>query len=201
MENKKFTLTNITKKYNGITLYQIRALRNIINPWNEFELIARKGELGGWVERENNLSQYGECWVGEDAIVMRGAKIQDMAQVSGSSIITEEAIIRGCAQVWGHTTVRGEAIVQDRAGVGSIFPIIIRDSAVISGNARINDPIKITGGEFFCTIPFPPKEERGKRKKERKRIICKIRDEKYLPSECTISYCPIYTHKVEKLTN
>lgn len=40
----------------GTTLYRIRALRNFGD--------VRKGQLGGYIEAERNLSQEGSCWVG-----------------------------------------------------------------------------------------------------------------------------------------
>ena len=47
-ENKKFRLTDNTKIIHGITLYQIMAISSFAN--------VEKGDLGGWIEKENNLS-------------------------------------------------------------------------------------------------------------------------------------------------
>ena len=57
--NKKYELTDETKKLNSITLHRIRALRNFDD--------VEEGELGGWIEEENNLSHKGNCWVYGDA--------------------------------------------------------------------------------------------------------------------------------------
>ena len=57
---KKYILTDIKKEYGGYTLYRIKALK-------DFTLIngkeIHKGDLGGWVESEDNLSQKGLCWL------------------------------------------------------------------------------------------------------------------------------------------
>ena len=42
----KYKLTKNTKEVNGITLYQIQALRDFGNVKNE--------DLGGWIEKEDN---------------------------------------------------------------------------------------------------------------------------------------------------
>ena len=55
MSDKKYKLTNNTKEYFGRTLYQIEALIS-------FGSII-KGDLGGYIEKEENLSQYGNAWV------------------------------------------------------------------------------------------------------------------------------------------
>ena len=61
---KKYELTNEKKEFLGTTLYRIRALKN-------FELsdgtIIHAGDLGGWIEKEYNLSQEGFAWVSGNA--------------------------------------------------------------------------------------------------------------------------------------
>lgn len=54
-EGKKYILTNHTCQVEGHTLYRIRALKDFAG--------VRAGELGGYVEQEHNLSQYGNCWI------------------------------------------------------------------------------------------------------------------------------------------
>lgn len=60
MKNTKYTLTKETKELYGKTLYRIKALKDFG--------IVKKGELGGWVEAEANLSVYGNAWVFGDAM-------------------------------------------------------------------------------------------------------------------------------------
>ena len=57
----KYELTNETKIVNGITLHRIRRLHD--------------DQVGGWVAGEHNLSQEGECWVGNDAQVYDNARV------------------------------------------------------------------------------------------------------------------------------
>ena len=58
---KKFELTTDSIKRNGVTLYRIKSLI-------DFEDV-KAGDLGGYVEKEENLSQSGNAWVYGDARV------------------------------------------------------------------------------------------------------------------------------------
>jgi hypothetical protein len=57
----KFKLTKKTKIEFGIKLFQIQALISFGN--------VKKGELGGWLQKEENLDQNGNAWVSGDARV------------------------------------------------------------------------------------------------------------------------------------
>lgn len=55
----KFELTSETKEFFGATLFRIRALTSFGS--------VQTGDLGGWVEKAENLSQDGNAWVFGDA--------------------------------------------------------------------------------------------------------------------------------------
>ena len=88
---KKYKLTNETIEYKGHTLYRIEALRDFSD--------VREGEKGGFVESENNLSHYDNCWiydcakVYDDAVVYDDAIIKDYVNVFNYSYIYENAVI------------------------------------------------------------------------------------------------------------
>ena len=66
----KYEFTGETKNVFGITLHQIRALLS-------FGLIT-KGEVGGWIEKEENLSRVsGDAWVYGNAEVSGNARVSD----------------------------------------------------------------------------------------------------------------------------
>ena len=52
---KKFELTNETIEVYGRTLFRIKALTTFAN--------VCEGDLGGYIEKEDNLSQVGNAWV------------------------------------------------------------------------------------------------------------------------------------------
>ena len=62
---KKYEFTGEVKVECGVTLHRIRAVVS-------FGIVV-KGELGGWIEREDNLSQYGDAWVYGNAKVCDNA--------------------------------------------------------------------------------------------------------------------------------
>lgn len=61
----KYRLTEETKKINGIILHRIECVTAFGN--------VKQGDLGGWVEKEDNLSQDGRAWVSGDALVYGNA--------------------------------------------------------------------------------------------------------------------------------
>ena len=69
----KYKLTNKTIKVRGATLHQIQALKDFAD--------VKAGDLGGWIEREENLSQESDCWV-YDAKVFSYRKINGNIKVS-----------------------------------------------------------------------------------------------------------------------
>ena len=98
---KKFELTTDRINKNGTALYRIKAL---IDFWD-----VRAGDLGGYVEKEENLSQYGSAWVSDNAFVLGNARVSDNAWVSGDTLVC------GNAQVYGNAHIYGNARVYDNA--------------------------------------------------------------------------------------
>ena len=100
---KKYELTSETKVINGVEVHRIKALKSfgIIN----------EGDLGGWIESEKNLSQYGNAWVCDDATVCGNATAYDNAVVFGNAKVSGDATVRGKARVGGDATVRGKKIL------------------------------------------------------------------------------------------
>lgn len=68
---KKYEITDETITTNGITLHRIKALADITH--NGYTIV-HAGELGGYIEKEANLSHSGNAWVYGDAWVYGNAK-------------------------------------------------------------------------------------------------------------------------------
>ena len=79
----KYRLTNNKKEWCGKTLFQIEATIS-------FGVVS-KGQLGGWIEKENNLSQYGNAWVYDNARVYGNAWVYGDARVYGNARISAKA--------------------------------------------------------------------------------------------------------------
>ena len=87
---KKYELTNETKTLAGGTvLHRIRALRDIPR------FGVKAGELGGFVEEENNLSQDGIAWVYDNAEASGNAKVYGNAEVYGNAKVYGDAEVSG----------------------------------------------------------------------------------------------------------
>ena len=98
---KKYELTSETKVINGIELHRIKALKSFGS--------IKKGELGGWIESEKNLSKDGDAWVYDNA------KVYDNARVGGDATVGENATVGGDATVSGNAKVSGDAKVRRNA--------------------------------------------------------------------------------------
>lgn len=88
--DRKFELTSTTKKLqNGEVVYQIKALKDINNP----SLRIKKGDLGGWVQDESNLSHKGTCWITPSTYVLGKSKILGDSLLNRGNIIVINSII------------------------------------------------------------------------------------------------------------
>lgn len=96
---KKYKLTDETINLHGITLYRIEALKDFNN--------VKKGDTGGFVESELNLSQEGNCWIYDDgcayenAIVTDNAQVYDNAKIHGNVHVSDDAVVCGNVHLCG----------------------------------------------------------------------------------------------------
>lgn len=74
---KKYELTEETVTVYGKTLYRIRAVRDFGS--------VKTGEFGGYIEKEENLSHFGDAWVYGDARVFDNARVSGNAWVYGNA--------------------------------------------------------------------------------------------------------------------
>ena len=100
---KKYILTDEIRKSNGKILHRIQAVRN-------FGKI-QTGDLGGWIEKDGNLSHKGDCWIDDDAQVYDNAHVFGNAQIYGNAWIYGNAQIRSNANVYGNAIICEEMLV------------------------------------------------------------------------------------------
>ena len=114
--------------------YRVKALRD----FND----VKKGDIGGYVEGEKNLSQLGDCWIYDNAKIYNNAVIRDNARVCDNARIWGDSKILNYGQVYGNVEVCGDAVVCNCANVyhnARVFGnAIIRDNAVVCGDAMIS---------------------------------------------------------------
>ena len=97
---KKFSLTKNKKETCFGTLFQIKAEMSFGD--------VKKGDLGGWVSKEENLSQKDNAWVSGNALVCGDARVYGNAWVSGDARVYGDAQVSGNAWVYGDARVYGK---------------------------------------------------------------------------------------------
>lgn len=94
---KKYELTEETVTVYGKTLYRIRAVRDFGS--------VKTGEFGGYIEKEENLSHFGDAWVYGNAKVYGNARVSENAWVYGDARVFDNARVSGNAWVYGNAEV------------------------------------------------------------------------------------------------
>ena len=128
---KKFELTTeFITNFLGTKLFRIKALV-------EFGKV-EKGELGGFVEKEENLDHDGDAWVSGDAMVYGNARVSGNAEVYGDAEVYGNARVYGDARVYGNARGSGNARVYGNAWV--------------SGNARVSGDAWVSGDQMYAAV-------------------------------------------------
>lgn len=102
----KYEFTGETKKVGLFGNIIVRRIRATI----AFGVV-KAGDLGGWIEKEENLSQEGDAWVCGDARVYGNAWVYGNARVYGDARVYGNAGVYGDAEVYGDARVYGDAKV------------------------------------------------------------------------------------------
>ena len=149
---KKYKLTEETINIGGTALYRIEALRDFGD--------VKKGDKGGFIEKEENLSQSDDCWVYDDAkvydnarvcenaVVCGYARVYDNARVYNNAVVGGKAVVYGNAVVDWYAVIYGNAEVYDNAVVGGNAEI--RGNAVVYRNAKVCDDSLVRDNAKVC---------------------------------------------------
>lgn len=129
---KKYKLTDETIEVNGKTLYRIEALKDF--------LYVSKGDKGGFIEKEENLSHLGNAWiysdakVFNDAIIFDNAMVYNNAEVFGNAIVHNNAKVHSSAKIYNYAEICDYASISDNA---QICDATIRGHVTVRGNTTI----------------------------------------------------------------
>lgn len=143
-EVKKYELTSETKVFLGKTLYRIKALVQFGN--------VNAGDLGGWIEKEENLSQYGNAWVSGNAEVSGNARVYGNAVVYGNAEVSGNARVSGNAEVCKIGTVFWIGAIGSRNGTTTFFrckdgKIYVSCGCFLGDLEEFSDKVKQTHGD------------------------------------------------------
>ena len=136
---KKYELTNETKQIEGRTLHRIKALIDFGN--------VKTGDLGGFIEKEENLSHSGLCWISDKALVCDNAKISGNAWVRDNAKVSDNAWVCGNTRLLGHAFVCDNSKIWDEVLIGG--ESVIGGDSLISGKAHISGEILISGNTYI----------------------------------------------------
>ena len=133
---KKYELTAEFIEKWGKKLFRIKALISFGS--------VEAGELGGYVEKEDNLAQDGDAWVYGDARVYGDAWVCGNARVYGDAEVCGDARVYGNAEVYGDAEVCGNALVFGNARVCC--------DAEVYGNAKVCGDAEVYGNADYLLI-------------------------------------------------
>lgn len=141
---KKYRLTDEYIMIRDVKLFRIEAVKDFKNV--KFKNV-KKGDKGGFVENENNLSHDGDCWIYGEAKVFGNAKVYGSAIVCGYAEVYGNADIFDNAEVYGNAMVHGGANVFGSANVFGNAEVYgcanVYDNAIVNGYAEVYGYAKI----------------------------------------------------------
>ena len=143
---KKYEMTSETKIVNGVTLYRIKALISFGD--------IHEGDIGGFIEKEENLSNEGNAWVFGDAWVCSNARVSGNAEVYGNAWVSGNAWVCGNARVFGNAEVCDNARISGNAEVYGNAWVFgdawVCSNARVSGNAEVYGNAWVSGNAWVC---------------------------------------------------
>ena len=126
---KKYEITDIAHPDNS-TLYGIKALIDIPGRG------VKAGDLGGYIQSENNLSQNGDCWVDgngsvfDNGRVIGNGKVTDNGWVAGYGRVTDNGLVTDNGCVAGYGRVFGDAMIKKPSDILTISSLGSRNDTL-----------------------------------------------------------------------
>ena len=153
MKTKKYKIRkDLSYTFDGHKLYRVEALKDFGD--------VKKGSIGGFIEKEDNLSQEGNCWVYLDAKVFGNAKVSGNAVIDGFAQVCDNAMVYGNAQVnryskiknnarvYGNARIWGNSIVKDNAQVYANS--LLLENAQVCDNANLSGTCLVRENAIVC---------------------------------------------------
>lgn len=164
----KYEITDEEREFDlgGSSLRKARRIKAL----RDFGAV-KAGDLGGFVETEDNLSHEGQCWLFQDAAALGKARVTQnaklcqkarvfgKAEISGEAFLTDTSFVSGEAKVEGSSLVEGSSAIEDRAtvtGTAQLSGTSVGGKAILR-NGFFNSPCRITHTEdaaaFDIAVP------------------------------------------------
>ena len=146
--DKKYKLTDEYIVHYGIKLFRIEALKDFRN--------VRKGDKGGFVENENNLSHDEDCWISGDAKVFGDASVYENAKIFGNASVYGYAKVYGNATIYENAEIHGIAMVHCNSFVFGYANVSddseVHGNAIVYGNAELSNDAEVNSNTDYIVF-------------------------------------------------
>mgnify|MGYP003627980356 CR=1 FL=1 len=130
-----------SKVFMGIEVYRVVALKSFGN--------VTKGDIGGWVEDEDNLSQQGNCWIFDEAMAVNRSMVAGNAEMHDYSKMLDDSMI------WDHSRMYDNAQMCNNSGMYDNSKMLnnsemhdsseMWDNSKMSGNSKMFNNSRMYG--------------------------------------------------------
>ena len=101
------------------------------------------GDIGGYVEKEDNLSQKGNCWIDGDSMALDDSKISGDSYLHGHVLTIGNATVSGNAFIKDGCTVTGDAVIDGDVCITSNSHV--SGKSKVTGKVRLFTGVRVTG--------------------------------------------------------
>ena len=111
--NVKYIFTGEKKMFFGVELSRIKAVKDFGD--------VKAGDIGGYIEKINNLDMSGNAWVSENALVYGDSLVSGNSRVSGNAQVSGNSLvfwISKCGSSMRTTTVYADSKINWRVNCG-----------------------------------------------------------------------------------
>ncbi len=147
---KKYALGDRTMQLtDGTILHRIQALKTFEDVFGN---TVTKGDLGGWVQSEDNLSHEGRSWIYDDARAYGKSRVLDDAALYGKAEISDQVVVSDTSAMYDHSSamnsarISGDTRIMDFASVQDMAQI---KNAVVYEESRILSNAIVTEARIF----------------------------------------------------
>ena len=145
----KYRMTGTRKEVRGVYVYKIVCVQDFELPNGS---VVEANDVGGWIEKPENLWQKGNCWVDGDAVVFGSGVVMDSGYITDNALC--EGLISGAGSVYGNSfiaktgKVSGTAVVSDDA----IVEGKVGGNAVVAEKALITTDNILSDGYYYGIV-------------------------------------------------
>lgn len=147
MVKKKYKLReDLYIYYHGKKLYRIEALKDFDD--------VKKGDLGGYIEGEHNLSHLYTCWLYDYSMAYDNARVSMDAKLYNEVKAYNNCKIQGNSKIRDYCNIGENARITDNSQLGDYCIVqgnsLVHGNSIIEGDTIIDDWAEITGDAILA---------------------------------------------------